>query len=298
MTTGDAAGRITIERFEDAAAFLEAAIPFLVAREAAHNLILGIASSLIIDPGRLRGTPYLALARRAGTPVGAAVMTPPFNVVLSCMDDEAAVGAFAGDLADRGPGAAPPPGVTGPVEVAAAFGRAWAPPRELAVHGAIRERIYQIERLIPPRPSPGTARLATMADRDLIVAWCAAFLAEALGRADPAEAVAIVDRGMRTGSRTFYLWDDGGPVSLAGVNGPTPNGIRIGPVYTPPERRGQGYASAVTAAATQAQFDAGRRAVFLFTDLANPTSNKIYQAIGYEPVIDVDQLSFEGIDTA
>lgn len=297
MTTGDAAG-ITIERFEDAAAFLEAAVPFLVAREAAHNLILGIASSLIIDPGRVHGTPYLALARRADTSVGAAIMTPPFNVVLSCMDDEAAVGAFASDLADRGPGAAPPPGVTGPVEVAAAFGRVWAPPRELAVHGAIRERIYQIERLIAPRPIPGTARLATMADRDLIVAWCAAFLAEALGRADPAEAVAIVDRGMGTGSRTFYLWDDGGPVSLAGVNGPTPNGIRIGPVYTPPERRGNGYASAVTAAATQAQFDAGRRAVFLFTDLANPTSNKIYQAIGYEPVIDVDQLSFEGIDTA
>ncbi|HET7168251.1 MAG TPA: GNAT family N-acetyltransferase [Candidatus Limnocylindrales bacterium] len=296
--TGDASGRIDIERFDDPAVFLEAAVPFLVAREAEHNLILGIASSLVVDPGRVTGSPYLALARRAGTPVGAAVMTPPFNVVLSCMDDEAAIAAFATDLASRGPGAPPPPGVTGPVEVAAAFGRVWAPPRELAVHRSISERIYRIERLIPPAGIRGSARVATAADRDLIVAWCQAFLVEALGRTDPTEAVTIVDRGMRTGSRTFYLWEDGSPVSLAGSNGPTPNGIRIGPVYTPPERRGHGYGSAVTAAATQAQFDAGRRYVFLFTDLANPTSNKIYRSIGYEPVIDVDQLSFEGIDGA
>jgi hypothetical protein len=71
-----------------------------------------------------------------------------------------------------------------------------------------------------------------------------------------------------------------------------PNGIRIGPVYTPPELRRRGYASAVTAATSQAELDKGRRFIFLFTDLANPTANKIYQAIGYEPVIDVDQLTF------
>ena len=74
--------------------------------------------------------------------------------------------------------------------------------------------------------------------------------------------------------------------------GATPNGIRIGPVYTPPDRRGHGYASALTAGASQDQLDRGRRFVFLFTDLANPTSNKIYQAIGYEPVCDVDAYLF------
>ena len=162
---------------------------------------------------------------------------------------------------------------------------------------AFRERIYRIERLVAPADIPGRVRVATPDDRDLLVEWCRAFLAEALGRSDPTEATNIVDRGMSAGTRTFFLWEDDGPAALAGVNGPTPNGIRIGPVYTPPERRGRGYGSAVTAAATQAQFDAGRRFVYLFTDLANPTSNKIYQAIGYEPVIDVDQLSFEGPDT-
>jgi predicted GNAT family acetyltransferase len=64
--------------------------------------------------------------------------------------------------------------------------------------------------------------------------------------------------------------------------------VRIGPVYTPPEARNRGYASALVAAISQAQLDAGRRFCFLFTDLANPTANHIYQAIGYEPVRDVD----------
>ena len=80
---------------------------------------------------------------------------------------------------------------------------------------------------------------------------------------------------------------------MCGVGGPTPNGIRIGPVYTPPEFRGRGYASACVAAASQLQLDAGRRFCFLFADLSNPTSNHIYQEIGYEPVGDVDRYVFE-----
>ena len=82
-------------------------------------------------------------------------------------------------------------------------------------------------------------------------------------------------------------------MSWAGVGGRTPNGTRIGPVYTPSAERGHGYASAVVAAASQAQLDEGLAFCFLFTDLANPTSNRIYQAIGYEPVTDVDAWYFD-----
>jgi hypothetical protein len=90
------------------------------------------------------------------------------------------------------------------------------------------------------------------------------------------------------------IWDDGQAVSMAGFGGRTPNGIRIGPVYTPPELRGRGYASALTAALTQRLLDEGRQFCFLFTDLANPTSNSIYQRIGYRPVSDVDLWRFSG----
>lgn len=82
------------------------------------------------------------------------------------------------------------------------------------------------------------------------------------------------------------------PVAMAGVSGRTPSGARVGAVYTPPDRRRRGYASALVATLSQAQLDAGARFCFLFTDLANPTSNKIYQDIGYEPVCDVDEYRF------
>ncbi|OGO56238.1 MAG: hypothetical protein A2Z32_12645 [Chloroflexi bacterium RBG_16_69_14] len=116
---------------------------------------------------------------------------------------------------------------------------------------------------------------------------------EAFGEADPDEVAAWTDRWLARRGRTLYLWDDDRVVSMTGVGGPTPNGIRIGPVYTPPAVRGRGYASALVAAVSQAELDAGRRFCFLFTDLANPTSNHIYQAIGYEPVRDVDAYGFE-----
>ena len=93
--------------------------------------------------------------------------------------------------------------------------------------------------------------------------------------------------------RLAYLWEDcGRVVSWVGASGETPHGIRIAPVYTPPELRGHGYASNLTAAASQDQLNRGRQLCFLFTDLANPTSNKIYRAVGYEPVVDVDQNRF------
>lgn len=88
------------------------------------------------------------------------------------------------------------------------------------------------------------------------------------------------------------MWDDGQPVSLAGYSGPTPHGIRVGPVYTPPAQRGKGYASACVAALSRLLLDGGRAYCFLFTDMGNPTSNPIYQAIGYRPVCDVDEYRF------
>ena len=128
----------------------------------------------------------------------------------------------------------------------------------------------------------------------LLSDWIEAFHDEASISNPRQDYATMADRWIRRLGRTVYLWADGGrPVSMTGVGGLTPNGIRVGPVYTPPEERGRGYASNLVAQASQAQLDAGRTFVFLFTDLANPTSNKIYQAIGYEPVNDVDEWEFE-----
>jgi predicted GNAT family acetyltransferase len=79
---------------------------------------------------------------------------------------------------------------------------------------------------------------------------------------------------------------------MAGYSGRTPNGIRVAWVYTPPENRGKGFAGACVAALSQKLLDEGRKFCFLYTDLANPISNHVYQKIGYEPVVDSTAYAF------
>ena len=102
-----------------------------------------------------------------------------------------------------------------------------------------------------------------------------------------------VDHRLAESAGGIALWEDGGrPVSAVAFGSPTPAGIRIGPVYTPRELRGRGYASALTAHVSAQQLAAGRRFCFLYTNLANPTSNKIYVDIGYERVCDSVEYAF------
>lgn len=136
-------------------------------------------------------------------------------------------------------------------------------------------------------------RRATEADLDLLVEWMDAFMVEAVPddpHRDPEAAVRERLEGVRGG---LALWVDTDLVSVAGFGGETPNGVRIGPVYTPPELRGRGYASALTAELSAELLAAGRSYCFLYTDLANPTSNRIYQNIGYEFVCDSAAYAFE-----
>src|SRR6478672_3566304 len=108
-----------IRRFQDVDAYLEAAGPFLVAREAEHNLIFGICSSLRETPERY-GEPYLAVVDRDDTVVAAAIQTPPFRLVLSEVDDPSAIDALVEDTLDR-----TLPGVTGPAERVGVFAATW-----------------------------------------------------------------------------------------------------------------------------------------------------------------------------
>lgn len=152
-----------------------------------------------------------------------------------------------------------------------------------------------METLRPPEGVGGQLRPATVADHDLLVRWVEAFNREALGDEDRWDATRWVEDALRSSSRGVFLWENREPVALVAHGGPTPHGMRIGPVYTPPEHRRQGYASAATAAVSQRLLDNGRRFCFLYTDLTNPTSNHIYQAIGFQPVCDVEVYRFESI---
>ena len=160
----------------------------------------------------------------------------------------------------------------------------------------MRQGVYALDRVEPLPAAAGTARVAeTAEDRELALRWWIAFGAEVLHEGGPGHerAEVMVDHRLSSPTGGILLWaDEGEPVSLAAWGGPTPNGIRVGPVYTPPELRGRGYATAVTAELSRrlldgTLFEGGRRFCFLYTDLANPTSNAIYERIGYHQSVRV-----------
>ena len=283
---------LTVREHASVDEFLAAAGSFLGAREAENNLLFGIASAIRATPEVFADEPprFATVTDAAGYLVAATLRTPPHNQVLSWIDDLAAVDALVEAFRDE-----PLPGVLGPTDAAARFAAGWTDATGQSARVEIAERIFRLERVVPPaQPAVGTWRAAQERDRDLITQWVIAFTAEALPEEPPPpDPAGVADRWIERRGRVAYLWEDGDQVvSWVGAGGETPHGIRIGPVYTPPSMRNRGYASSLTAAASADQLAAGRRFCFLFTDLANPTSNKIYQAIGYQPVCDVDQYRF------
>ena len=281
---------MVVKDLDDPGAFLEAAGPLLLADEARNNLILGIAGTLRHHPS-VYDEYRLWLVEDGGQIVGAALQTPPYNLVLSRPRDDEVLVALADALSTQG---LELPGVTGAVPEVDAFSEVWSARAGVWRRRRMAQRIYRITELRSVQHVPGRARAATEADRELLVAWVGAFATEAMPEGAPdRDAERTVDGRLRAGSGSFTIWDDEGPVSLAGWGGKTPNGARIGPVYTPREHRRRGYGSAVTAAVTAEQLGAGRTFCFLYTDLANPTSNKIYTDLGYEPVCDAVDYAFE-----
>jgi predicted GNAT family acetyltransferase len=185
------------------------------------------------------------------------------------------------------------PGVLGPSTVARAFCRAWKDASGQDSQIAAKLRVFCLETVCPVHTALGRMRRAVAEDRDLLLAWFAAFHEEALGPRHAEDAVREVEAFLSDTSWHLYLWEDGDcPVALAGARGSTAHSIRIGPVYTPPESRRRGYASGLVAALSQAMLDTGYQCCTLFTNLANPTSNHIYQEIGYRPVCDMDEYAF------
>ncbi|MEV7027002.1 GNAT family N-acetyltransferase, partial [Kitasatospora sp. NPDC093558] len=185
-------------------------------------------------------------------------------------------------------------GVSGGVDAVRAFAAAWT--ATSGCRQSVREnhRLYRLGELTgPPRPPAGRPRQASAADRELVIRWYEEFSAEADVLA-PNIPRSVDDRIAAGG---LHLWEDGGePVALAGDSAVVAGMSRIGPVYTPVGRRGRGYGSAVTAAATAHALAGGASEVLLYTDLANPVSNSIYQQIGYRPVEDCLTVDFPAVD--
>jgi uncharacterized protein len=270
--------------------FHEKATPFLLEHEVEHCVMLGLSSRLAGDPLAYGAEAYLALAIGEERIAAAAVRTPPHALLVSVTEDPAALQALAADVHDR---FRELPGVITTVPVGEQFVGIWSALTGARSRVSVAERVYRTSSVSHPGGVPGGPRPYGDDDWELTLRWIDAFRDEALPEPSALDNSEALRRKLADPDSGFLFWEDGAVVSMAGYTGRTPNGIRIGPVYTPPELRGRGYGTAVTAALTERLLAEGRAFCFLFTDLANPTSNAIYQRIGYEPVADVNWWLFE-----
>jgi hypothetical protein len=228
----------TVRRWSSVHDFLGAARAFLAAREAEHCLLFGIAAAIADHPDVYR-EPRLWTVHEGERVVGAALRTPPHNLILSQLDEPRWLAALTEDVlaSDEPPGVLAltedvlasdePPGVLGPTAAARTLADTWAARTGRAAVRLLQERIFRLDRVIPPRLAPGRCREAEEPDRALLAAWWQAFSAEALPEAPPGDAAEAADRLLRRVGRVAYLWEDAGEVvALAGAGGPTPRGIR------------------------------------------------------------------------
>ena len=264
-------------RYASAEAFLALAESWLLAGEVENNVVLGIA---LARRGRQEPGVWFATLGRGRELVGCALRTPPRGVLLT----RAPRDALAGLLEALGPEAAALPSVLGPEPVAGELAALWSAAFGRPTRVRVRQRLYELRAVAElGSRAQGALRRAGSADLELVRSWVGAFLAEATP-SDPAAPDALARERLRAGS--LYLWEDGEPVAMAGSTGSTPNGVRVGLVYTPPALRGRGYGTACVAALSDRLLAEGRRYCCLYADLANPVSNAIYRRIGYRPISD------------
>lgn len=301
---------VTWQLTDDVTEFLAAAGDYLRADRARNTVLLTVAEQLRVNPDHYRSHPddpansplfgWLPAgnrdargARGVREVAGAFLHTPPFPVVITAVAPAAAAGlatTLGTTLAGR-----PLAGVNGNAAAAEAFAAAWRAAADCRVDVHRKSRLYRLAELTWPEPAPaGTARLATEEDLPLVTDWFTAFAREVEDLDSGRDQTAVVRD--RIGYGGIMLWcGDGVPVSLACSTREVAGMVRIGPVYTPPAERGRGYGSAATAAVTARVQAAGAEEVVLFTDLANPVSNSIYQRIGYRPVEDRVVLAFSAV---
>jgi predicted GNAT family acetyltransferase len=210
---------------------------------------------------------------------GAVFRTPPFELLLAVVPEDATAALVAALLA----AGVDVPGVNGDVAGVARFAAAWTAATGERATTTLALDLYELGALQPPEPPPaGRARAAGEDDLDVAVRWYAAFQEET---PSPVTDVIPLVRE-RMDDRRLWLWEDpaGDPVSLAARTAAVAGVARIAPVYTPPEQRRHGYATAVTAACAADALARDTERVVLYADLADPSANAMYQRIGFRPI--------------
>jgi uncharacterized protein len=269
-----------VRRFADAEQALAEVSDPLGLAGAEGELAFGILRRLVTEPDAY-GEVTILLGMRSRRPAALVTMTGPHPALIVGFTEVEHVG-FSDLVTAMVEAGRRPLGVNGARRWSEPFAQAWHDTAGAALDVYRDMLALELRTVRAPRLPAGRFRVAAPAEVGALARWFVAFGAD----------IREVITGERAASRVAELvsagdlavWElDGEAVSMAAVSRRTPWSSSIGPVYTPPELRGRGFASAVTAALSQRELDAGQRWCSLFTDQANPTSNHIYADIGYEP---------------
>jgi uncharacterized protein len=279
-----------LNSYTDADSFLRDAQPELEKCEAKHNLLFGLALRLHSAPQAKENGPFFATIRDEGGLLVSALMTPHHPLVLSSVrsDVDEAVDLIVEYLTSSGYEIS---GVIAPNALSERFAQQWSRASGRPARVGMRQRLYRLTEVCDVPTPAGELRSAWDTDLEVVSRWIAAFYLEAVPEDMPEKARATAQQRIDLGE--IYLWEYTEPRSIAARTRPTLHGVAINSVYTPPEWRGQGFATACVARLSSQFLKGGYSFCVLYTDLANPTSNSIYTRIGYQPILDFMMHRFE-----
>ena len=280
--------------YEEVDDFYDIAYPFLLAREAENNLLLKILISLkenIHDIGKKR--PLLFSLTDNDDVKLISLRTPPHDLLISYTDNLDTIDVLVEELTKRNEKL---PGVLSFKKAADKFTELWCERKLLKPHLLRKERIYKLVEVSKDTIGNRQFSIASKTHQKIVLKWAEEMLKEALADATEDDIEQTTNHLRKefeeNKSKMFLLFDDNEPVSMVRKAGKTPNGNFVNLVYTPPSLRRNGYATECVAKLSKQLIEEGNKYCFLFTDLSNPTSNSIYQKIGYRPVIDENHYKF------
>ncbi|MDO9577956.1 MAG: GNAT family N-acetyltransferase [Candidatus Cloacimonadales bacterium] len=273
--------------YEDINSFLADTRAELLAHETENTLIMSILLHIQKDPSYYKEK-YLAAVFEDKKVSAIAVCTPPFKILLysNIITPSEQIRLIAEDVQKR----ITIPGILAASEHSLLFAEIWQNLTGISFKLGMSERIYKLEKVTFPRKVSGEMRIATLADLELICKWMLEFHDEAIPNDPLTEFSDFATKKIENSD--IFFWEDNEIVSMVSKARPNINGISVNLVYTPANFRRKGYASALVAQLSQKLLDAGWKYITLFTDLSNPTSNSIYQKIGYRPFCDFQEYNF------
>ncbi|MBC6451454.1 GNAT family N-acetyltransferase [Actinokineospora xionganensis] len=279
---------MTVQRHDDGEQFWNTAKALFLQDPVRHTVAITVINQLIEVPDSYGNSLMLTAHDAERSLLGAMFCTAPWPLSVSALPVETHV-EVVDYLLTEGIDVM---GVGGPRDVADPFMRTWIAASGQTIEQSIPMRLYHLGELDMPTNVAGEFRLTGEADVPMVGRWWEDFFAEATHGGNPESGEHDVRKALEFG-RGIGLWiDQGEPGSFAVASPPRAGMSRIGPVYTPADKRGRGYGAAVTAHVAQWAVDQGAEHVLLFTDLDNPTSNSIYQRIGFRPVFDAVEYVF------